>query len=93
MKTGATLSFNPEARRIVDVLRNPDQPPEDLLRLLTVRLADGSAYSLQRFPLTRVLGLSGSIPAPAGEPSREKRRGSRLLVGAQFSIAPTVADR
>ena len=53
--TGAPVSVNPEARRIVDGLRNPDQSPEDLLGLLTVRRADGREVSLQEFPLARVL--------------------------------------
>ena len=45
MRKGAVVSFNREGRRIVDGLRDPDQAPEDLLRLLTVRRADGSEVS------------------------------------------------
>ena len=45
MRKGAVVSFNREGRRIVDGLRDPDQAPEDLLQLLTVRRADGSEVS------------------------------------------------
>ena len=62
-KTGTAASFNREARRIVDSLRNPGQPPEDLLGLLTVRRGDGSEVSLQEFPLARVLGSSETVRA------------------------------
>ena len=40
-KTGAPVSFNREAVRIVDSLRDPDQPPEQLLEVLSYRRADG----------------------------------------------------
>ncbi len=63
MKTGTPASFNPEARRIVDGLRDPDQAPEDLLGLLTVRRADGSEVSLQEFPLASVLSSSEAVRA------------------------------
>ena len=62
-KTGTGTSFNPEARRIVDSLRDPGQPPEDLLGLMTVRRGDGSEVSLQEFPLARVLGSSETVRA------------------------------
>ena len=35
-RTGTPLSFNREAARIIDALRNPDQPPEHLLEVMTV---------------------------------------------------------
>ena len=40
-KTGAPVSFNREAVRIVDSLRDPDQSPEQLLEVLSYRRADG----------------------------------------------------
>ena len=61
--TGAPVSFNREARRIVDRLRDEGQAPEDLLGLLSVRRADGSQVSLQEFPLARVLGSSETVRA------------------------------
>ena len=63
IKTGTPASFNPEARRIVDGLRDPGQAPEDLLGVLTVRRADGSEVSLSEFPLARVLGSSETVRA------------------------------
>ena len=36
-RTGAPLSFNREAVRIVESLRDPDQPPEQLLKVLSYR--------------------------------------------------------
>ena len=49
-RTGAPVSLNREARRIVDGLRNPEQSAEDLLATLTVRRADGREISLRGFP-------------------------------------------
>ena len=63
VKTGAAVSFNRETRRIVDVLRDPGQAPEDLLGSLIVRRADGSEVSLQEFPLAEVLGSSETVRA------------------------------
>ncbi len=63
MSTGAPVSFNREARRIVDGLRDPDQTPEQLLELLTVRRADGSEVSLREFPIAAVLSTSETVRA------------------------------
>ena len=60
---GAAVSFNRETRRIVDVLRDPDQAPEDLLGMITVRRADGSEVSLHEFPLAEILGSSETVRA------------------------------
>ena len=45
--TGLPKSFNREARRIVDSLRDPDQSPEELLEVLTFVRADGREISLE----------------------------------------------
>ena len=63
MSKGAAVSFNREGRRIIDGLRNPDQAPEDLLGLMTIRRADGSELSLEEFPLARVLGDTETVRA------------------------------
>ena len=63
MGTGAPVSFNREARRIVDGLRNPDQTTEQLLEVVTVRRADGRKISLAEFPLAQVLGTSETVRA------------------------------
>ena len=49
--TGAPVSLNREARRIVDALRNPDQSAEQLLDVLTFKRADGREVSLDEHPL------------------------------------------
>ncbi len=63
IRTGHPVSFNREAMRIVDGLRNPDQNPEDLLELLTIRRADGREFSLMEFPLAEVLSTSETVRA------------------------------
>ena len=62
-QTGAPVSFNREAARIVDGLREEGQTPVDLLGMMTVRRADGSEFSLEEFPLARVLGSSDTVRA------------------------------
>ena len=62
-QTGGLVSFNPEARRIIDVLRDPGQMPEELLGLIIVRRADGSEFSLQEFPLAQFLSASETVRA------------------------------
>ena len=59
--TGAPKSFNREARRIVDGLRNPDQPPELLLEELTFRRADGREVSLREFPIAELLRIGETV--------------------------------
>ena len=62
-RTGAPVSLNREARRIVDGLRNPDQLAEDLLATLTLRRADGREISLRDFPLAQALSTGETIRA------------------------------
>ena len=62
-RTGAPASFNREARRIVDRLRNADQTPTDLLGLLTLRRADGREVSLREFPLAQLLSAGDAVHA------------------------------
>ena len=62
-RTGAPVSFNREVRRIVDGLRMPDQPPEQLLEVLTVRRADGREISLLELPLADLLRAGETIRA------------------------------
>ena len=45
-RTGAPISFNREAVRIMESLRDPDQPPEQLLEVPSYRRADGRTVSL-----------------------------------------------
>ncbi len=50
-RTGVPVSFNREARRIVNSLREPDQSPEQLLNVMTCRRADGREHSLAELPI------------------------------------------
>ncbi len=61
--TDAPVTFNREARRMIDNLRDSEQPLEDLLGLLTIRRSDGEEVSLMELPLTAVLGESEKIRA------------------------------
>ena len=78
VRTGAPVSFNREAKRIVDGLRNSDQDPEDLLGLLTIRRADGREFPLMEFPLAEALGASE--PAGAEEVVMEAPGGRSVTV-------------
>ena len=60
-KTGAPVSFNREAERIVDHLREPEQSPHELLDMLTCVRADGSEVSLRELPLAELLGAGEVI--------------------------------
>ena len=60
-ETGAPKSFNREARRIVDILRDPDQSPEMLLEILTFRRADGREISLREFPMAELLRIGETV--------------------------------
>ena len=60
-RTGEPKSFNREARRIVESLRMPDSPPEQLLEVLTIRRADGREVSLEEFPLAQALSTGETV--------------------------------
>ena len=60
---GTPATFNREAARIVDGMRDPEQRPEDLFGLLTIRRADGREVSLMEFPLAQVLSTSETVRA------------------------------
>ena len=61
--TGAPVSFNREAHRIVDSLRNPDQTPEQLLEVITFTRADGREVSLREFPMAELLVVAEQVRA------------------------------
>ena len=54
-RTGMPVSFNREARRIADGLRNPDQSAEKLLKILTFRRGDGREVSLEQVSVAQAL--------------------------------------
>ncbi|MDE0452932.1 MAG: response regulator [Gammaproteobacteria bacterium] len=51
--SGRPLSLNREARRIVENLRMPGHPTEQLLEVIACRRADGRQVSLAEFPLAQ----------------------------------------
>ena len=61
--TGIPRSFNREATRIVDSLRDPGQAAVDLLEVITFRRADGREFSLQDFPLGGLFSSGESVQA------------------------------
>ena len=61
--TGHPVSLNREARRIVDSLRMPGRTAEDLLGILTCRLADGREIALGEYPLAGVLSGAETVRA------------------------------
>ena len=61
--TGAPLSLNREARRIVDGLWSPGQSPEQFLEVVSFRRADGRDVSLEEFPLTQALSTGETVRA------------------------------
>ncbi len=62
-KTGAPVSFNREAVRIVGDLQDPGRPPEQILEVLTFRRADGREISLEEFPLAQALNTGETVRA------------------------------
>ena len=62
-RTGAPLTFNREARRIVGGLRTPARPEEQLLEVLTIQRADGREVSLKEYPLARLLRTGETVRA------------------------------
>ena len=78
--SGRAVSFNREARRIVEGLRMEDRPPEALLEVLSCRFADGREFALAEFPLVRVLGDATTMRAEEIVLSVPDGRSVRALV-------------
>ena len=81
-RTGAALSFNREAVRLMEAVPLPDRPPEDLLQVLTVRRFDGQAVSLADFPLAQVLSRGETVRAEEIVLSVPDGRSVTVLVNA-----------
>ena len=80
--TGLPKSFNREARRIVDSLRNPDQSVQDLLEVVTFRRADGRVVSLMEFPVAEALQSGETVRAEEVVISVPDGRSLTLLLNA-----------
>ena len=55
-RTGHPVSFNREARRIVEGLRAAGRPLTELLQVVTCRYADGREVALDQLPFVQALG-------------------------------------
>ena len=61
--TGHPISFNREMRRIMESLRLPGRPAEELLQTITCRRADGREIALDQFPLASELHRAETVRA------------------------------
>ena len=61
--TGRPVSLNREARRIMERLRMPGQPGEQLLEVMTCRFPDGREIALDQFPLAQQLSHAETVRA------------------------------
>ena len=100
-RTGAPVSVNREMRRIVDSLRTADQPPEQLLEVLTVRRDDGTEISLEELSMAQAISGAETIRAeeivmrvPDGRSVRVLLNGTpiRSKEGRMESFVVTVQD-
>ena len=82
-RTGAPLSFNREAVRIVESLRDPDQRPEHLLEVLSYRRADGR--NISSFDMARELIGGDAVRAEEIVLSVPDGRSVTVLVNAKPS--------
>ena len=62
-RAGKAVSFNREARRMVDGLIDPGEPAEQLLETLTVRWTDGREVSLAEQPFSQLLSIAVTLRA------------------------------
>ena len=91
--TGAPLSMNREAQRMVDSLRTPGLPSEHLLEVMTCRLAGGREIELDRFPLAHELTSAETMRAEEIELSLPDGRRVCALVNVTRSGALTAPCR
>ena len=61
--SGRPVSFNREARRIVERLRMPGASPEELLDVVTCRRGDGREVALAEFPMAQQLSSADRVRA------------------------------
>ena len=62
-RTGRPVSFNREAKRIVECLRLPGRSLEQLLEVLTFRRADGQEFSLEKLSMAQALSTGETVRA------------------------------
>ena len=87
---GRPAWFNREARRIVESLRMPGHPAEQLLEVVVCRRADGRETSLADFPLAAQFASPETVRAEEILLSVPDGRSVRMLVNA--TPVPAVGD-
>ena len=80
--SGRMVSYNREARRIVESLRMPGRPLEELLEVVVCRRADGREVSLAEFPLAQQFASAETVRAEEVELSVPDGRSVRTLINA-----------
>ena len=81
-RTGALVSLNREAARIVQDLCGPGQSAEQLLGVITCRRADGREIALDRLPLARALDRAETVRAEEVVLSVQDGRSVTTLINA-----------
>ena len=81
-KSGRPVSFNREARRIVEGLRTPGRRLEELLEVISFSRADGREISLAEFPIARYLGAGETVRAEEVVLSVPDGRSVGMLINA-----------
>ena len=82
-------SLNREARRIVEQLRTPGEPTEQILEVLSFRCADGREVSLGEIPMAPQLGAGETVRAEELVLSVPDGRSVRTLAGAAVDLTRT----
>ncbi len=80
--SGRAVSLNREGRRIVEEIRTPGLPAEQLLDVMTFRAADGREFPLAELPLARVFEGATTMRAEEIELSVPDGRSVKTLVNA-----------
>ena len=60
-QSGLPVSFNREARRIMEGLRTAGRPIEELMEIATCRFSDGSEIALSELPMPQVLASARTL--------------------------------
>ena len=87
-RTGAAVSVNREAKRIVEGLRIPDRSVEHLVEIITCRRADGREVTLTDFSMAQLLSNAETLRAEEIVLSVPDGRSVRMLVNATPIHAP-----
>ena len=100
-RTAIPVSFNQEARRIINSMRSPGQSREALLQSMTCRFPDGREITLDELRLAQQLRKTTTVRAEEIVLSVPDGRGVRILVnatairsadGAVESVVATMQD-